>query len=49
LRLPKGVYTVFVSGPPYFAYKTTGNLTGDLSLTAEMHVDREFSDADAWS
>ena len=49
LRVPKGRYTVFVSGPPYFAYKSMGEITQDMTLTADMHVDKEFSDAEAWA
>jgi hypothetical protein len=49
LHLPRGPRTVFVSGAPYFAYKTVGTIEADMTLTAEMHVDRGFSDADAWA
>lgn len=49
VRLPRGRFTIFVSGPPYFAFKTTGEVKDDMSLTAEMYVDREFTDADAWA
>lgn len=49
LHLPRGRRTVFVSRAPYFAFRSEGELTGDLDLTAELHEDRELSHADAWS
>jgi len=49
LRLPGGAYTVFVSGKQYFAFKAEGTLAQDMRITAEMHEDRVFSDADAWA
>jgi hypothetical protein len=49
LRLPAGDHTVFVSGGQYFAFKSEGRLTEDRTILAEMVVDREFSDADAWA
>lgn len=48
LRLPRGRYTVLVSGGRYFALEKPVELTGDDSLRAEMIVDREFSVEDAW-
>jgi hypothetical protein len=49
LRLPAGEHTLFVAGKQYFAFKSVGVLTEDTTIRAEMHVDREFSDADAWA
>ena len=49
LNLAEGDYTVFVSGKTYFAYRTQGRIEGDLSITAELILDREFSEADAWA
>lgn len=49
LRLPRGRFTVFVSGKQYFAFKAEGEVAGDTTIRAEMHVDREFSEADAWA
>ncbi|MDT8857538.1 hypothetical protein RNZ50_21330 [Paracoccaceae bacterium Fryx2] len=49
LRLPRGAYTVFVSGKQYFAYKGEGTLTQDITIRADLHLDREFTEADAWA
>jgi hypothetical protein len=49
ILLPRGSYAVFVSGKTYFPFKAEGEMTGDVTIRAELHVDREFSDADAWS
>lgn len=49
LRLPAGEHTLFVAGGQYFAFKSVGALTEDTTIRAEMHVDRAFSDADAWA
>lgn len=49
LSLAEGDYTVFVSGKTYFAYRSQGRIDGDLSITAELYLDRDFSEADAWA
>lgn len=48
LRLPGGQYTVFVSGRSYFAVKRTVDIAADLTLRAELHLDREVTHADNW-
>lgn len=49
LRVPAGKYTLFVSGKQYFPYKLEGEVTADVEIRAALHVDREFSEADAWA
>jgi len=49
LRLPRGFYTVFVSGSPYFAFKSSGEITEDMALKAVMYEDREFSLSETWA
>jgi len=49
VRLPKGAYTVFVSRSPYFAFKSSGEITEDMTLQAVMHEDREYSAAEMWA
>jgi hypothetical protein len=49
LHLPKGRYTVFVSGKNFFPLRLEGELTADLTIDAELEVDREPTDAELWS
>ena len=49
LRVPRGKYTVFVSGNSYFAFKSVGEITEDFTLEAEMYADRESSVEEAWA
>ncbi len=49
MLMPRGSYALFVSGKSYFPFKAEGDLSGDLTIRAELHIDREFSVADAWS
>ena len=49
VRLPKGAYTVFVSRAPYFAFKSNGEITEDMTLRAEMFEDREYSVSELWA
>lgn len=49
LQLPHGVHTVFVSGKNYFPFRATQELNGNATVRAELRIDREYSDADAWA
>lgn len=49
VRVPKGAYTVFVSRAPYFAFKSEGEITADMTLKAIMHEDREYSVSEMWA
>ncbi len=49
VRLPKGEYRLFVSGGKYFPFRSDGAMKKDVTITAELALDRELSDADIWS
>jgi hypothetical protein len=49
LSLPRGFYTVFVSGKGYAPMKRTIDLAADLTLRADLHLDREATHADNWA
>jgi len=49
VRLPKGEYRLFVSGKKYFPFRSDGEMKTDITIRAELAVDREISDADIWS
>jgi hypothetical protein len=49
LSLPRGFYTIFVSGKGYAPMKRTIDLTADLALRAELYLDREATHADNWA
>ncbi len=49
VRLPKGEYRLFVSGGKYFPYRSDGVMKEDVTIRAELALDRELSDADIWS
>ncbi len=49
VRLPKGEYRLFVSGKKYFPFRSDGEMKTDVTIRAELSVDRELSDADIWS
>lgn len=49
LRVPKGAYRLFVSGRGYFPYRSDGEVTADVTIEAELDVDRGPSDAELWS
>lgn len=48
LRIPAGTYRVFVSGQQYFPFRRDCEVAGALTVTAELAVDREFSNEDLW-
>ena len=49
VRVPKGEYRLFVSGKKYFPFRSDGDMQTDVTIKAELAVDRELSDADVWS
>lgn len=49
LRVPKGACRLFVSGQRYFPFRWDGEVTADVTLTAELERDREPSDAEIWA
>jgi hypothetical protein len=49
VRLPKGEYRLFVSGRRYFPFRTDCEIANDVTIRAELALDRELSDADIWA
>ena len=49
LRVPKGAYRLFVSGRDYFPFRSDGEVSADVTIRAELEVDRGPSDAELWS
>ncbi|MED5563079.1 MAG: hypothetical protein VYB16_01080, partial [Gemmatimonadota bacterium] len=49
VRVPKGEYRLFVSGKKYFPFRSDGEIKTDVTIKAELTVDRELSDADIWT
>jgi hypothetical protein len=49
LRLPKGAYRLFVSGRNYVPFRRDEDITGELTITAELEPDLPPSDAELWS
>ena len=49
MRLPKGEYRLFVSGKEYFSFRSDVEMKTDVTIRAELALDRELSDADIWS
>ncbi len=49
LRVPKGAYRLFVSGRDYFPFRSDGEVSADVTIRAELAVDRGPSDAELWS
>ncbi len=49
VRVPEGEYRLFVSGKNYFPFRSDGEMKTDVTIRAELAVDRELSDADIWS
>ena len=48
VRVPAGAYTLFVSGKKYFPFRSDCDLKADVTIRADLAVDRELSDADIW-
>lgn len=49
LRVPKGAYRLFVSGRDYFPFRSEGEVTSDITITAELEPDLPPSDAELWA
>jgi hypothetical protein len=49
VRVPQGEYRVFVSGKTYFPFRSDCDVKKDVTIRAELALDREVSDADIWS
>ena len=49
LRIPKGKFTLFVSGRNYLPFRSDGETTTDVTVRAELALDVPPSDADVWS
>ena len=49
LRVPDGQYRLFVSEKNYFPFRSDGKVKTDLTIQAELALDRGLSDADVWS
>lgn len=49
VRVPKGAYRIFVSGAQHIPYRAEYEVQDDLSVRAELVVDRAPTDADLWS
>ena len=48
MRLPKGDYRLFVSGKKHFPFRSECDVKADVTIRAELFLDRELSDADLW-
>lgn len=48
LSLPRGHYRLFVSGRDFFPLRLDGELTTDMTIRAELEIDRAPSDAELW-
>ncbi len=49
VRVPKGAYRLFVSGPNHVPFRQDGEMTTDVTIRAELALDVGLSDADIWS
>ena len=49
MDLPRGRYRLFVSGEGFLPRRLEGELSDDMTVRAELDVDREPSDAEVWS
>jgi len=49
VRVPQGEYRLFVSGGKYFPFRAECEIKADVTIRAELFVDREISDAAIWS
>jgi hypothetical protein len=49
VRVPQGEYRLFVSGKKYFPFRSECDIKADVTIRAELALDRELSDADIWS
>ena len=49
VRVPKGAYRLFVSGPNHVPFRRDGEMTTAVTIRAELALDLGISDADIWS
>ena len=49
VRIPKGAYELFVSGKNYFPFRSSNEVTKNLTIRAELVFDEGVSDSDVWS
>lgn len=49
IRLPKGAYRLFVTGRDRFPFRSDGEISGDVTIQAELDEDLGPSDAELWS
>ena len=49
VRVPNGMYTLFVSGRNYFPFRANNEVKKDLTIRAELTLDEGISDSDVWS
>jgi hypothetical protein len=49
LRLPRGQYRVFVSGKDFFPFRRDTQINQDMTIRAELEIDRAPTDAELWS
>ena len=49
VRVPKGAYRLFVSGPNHVPFRRDGEITTDVTIRAELALDLGISDVDIWS
>jgi len=49
IKVPKGEYRLFVSGKNYFPFRRDSEVKTDMTIRAELVLDRELSDADLYS
>lgn len=49
LRVPKGEYRLFVSGPDHAPFRSDGEVQADMTIRAELDADLGPSDAELWS
>lgn len=49
LRVPKGKFTIFVSGKKFIPFRMEGEIESDLDIKAALAVDRGLTVAEIWS
>ena len=49
IRVPKGDYTILVSGKKHIPFRTSGLVTEDMTVRAELALDVGLSEAEIWS
>jgi hypothetical protein len=49
VRVPKGTYRIFVSGPRHVPYRSDSEVTADTSIRAELSLDTQPTAAELWA